>query len=169
GAAQIPTAGPVCTLDGELALITANASQWSSAQTLMEWMRHDTSDVGLPQVLCVQEHRIKNQGLWSSAVRWSRQRGYELIGDFAEVTGDGPLESSGGVAVLSSLPAVKESSPARLQLPGHRVVTAKVNIGLPIPLYVISLYLVTSIGLAKDNIAILASLLSFLGGLDGPW
>eukprot|EP00959_Pyramimonas_sp_CCMP1952_P318699 6668615-Pyramimonas_sp.AAC.1 len=120
-------------LEGELALMTANTSQWSSAQTLMEWMRHDTSDVGLPQVLCIQEHRIKYQGLWSSAVRWSRQRGYELIGDFAEVTGDGPQESSGGVAVLSSLPAVKEASPTRLQLPGHRVVTVKVNIGLPIP------------------------------------
>ncbi|CAK0830463.1 unnamed protein product [Prorocentrum cordatum] len=114
----IPAAGPLCMLDGEFAFTTANTSQWSSAQTLMEWTRHDASDVSLPQVSCVQES-------WSSAAWWSRQWGYELIGDFAEATGDGPLEHGGEVAASSSFPASNETSPARIQLRGHCAVTAK--------------------------------------------
>eukprot|EP00959_Pyramimonas_sp_CCMP1952_P039083 818300-Pyramimonas_sp.AAC.1 len=45
----------------------------------------------------------------------------------------------------------------------------RLNVGLAAPLHVVSLHLVTSIGLAKQNIDILTQLMEYLGSLPGPW
>ncbi|CAK0796212.1 unnamed protein product, partial [Prorocentrum cordatum] len=147
----------------------AKAKSWSSAQTLLEWA-HDSADQALPDVLCLQEHRIKSGPLLESAVRWASKRTYYMYARKAESTGDGPLQSSGGVSVLSRLAASREPQIlGQLLLPSHRVESVRLNVGLAVPLHVVSLHLVTSVGLAKQTIDILTQLMEYLGSLPGPW
>ncbi|CAK0807367.1 unnamed protein product [Prorocentrum cordatum] len=156
----------------DLDVWSANVSTWSSGQGLLEWARHDRlvdgSLAALPLLVCLQEHRIKSQLVLESASKWVAKRGFWHSWGLAQSTGEGSLHSSGGVSVLSRLPAAVHDARGAA-LPGHRVASLLVNVGLGVPLYVISLYLVTSIGFAGENLDMMANLLANVGSLDGPW
>eukprot|EP00959_Pyramimonas_sp_CCMP1952_P353951 7415820-Pyramimonas_sp.AAC.1 len=66
----------------------------------------------------------------------------------ADITGPGPTESSAGRAVLSQLPADKLDLRCGKDLPSSRIAASMINIGLSIPLVILSVYLHTSGGLA---------------------
>ena len=85
---------------GDLDIITLNANTWDSAKTLTDWFKDGGEDLGcqLPDVLCVQEHRIKVPGIFHAARAWTQARGYDMNGGLAISTGPKASMSSAGVA-----------------------------------------------------------------------
>ncbi|CAK0899006.1 unnamed protein product, partial [Prorocentrum cordatum] len=157
---------------GDAGSMSANDSSWASGQGLLEWARLGQADgpAALPQVVCLQEHRLKSSSTASAASERCTRRGYSQALALAESTEEGALNSSGGVSVLSRLPAATHGDTCHFQLPSHRVVSLVVNVGLKIPLHVVSLYLVTSVWMSTDKIGILAGrLMSYIGSSSGPW
>ena len=92
----------------------------------------------LPQVVRLQEHRLKSSATTSAASEWCTKRGYSHALALAASTGEGVLRSSGGVSVLSRLPAATHGDICQFQLPSHRVVSMVVDVGLTVSLYVVS-------------------------------
>eukprot|EP00959_Pyramimonas_sp_CCMP1952_P140188 2933779-Pyramimonas_sp.AAC.1 len=75
---------------------------------MLEWAKHNHEGVPvLPDVLCLQEHRLKDAFRHQSVVKWAQQRGFQTSMTKANSTGPGPTESSAGCAVLSQFPADK--------------------------------------------------------------
>ncbi|CAK0813782.1 unnamed protein product, partial [Prorocentrum cordatum] len=145
-------------------LVSANATAWGSAQSLVEWL-HD--GVGrLPEVLCLQEHRLKGKQAVARAAGWMQARGFCWRGQAAMATGPGPLESSGGVAVATLRPSAAVATPG---LPAHRFQVCEVNLGFREPCCIISSYFITKIGRAKENIGLMAALHEYVGQLESPW
>ncbi|CAK0818119.1 unnamed protein product [Prorocentrum cordatum] len=145
-------------------LVPANATAWGSAQSLVEWL-HD--GVGrLPEVLCLQEHRLKGKQAVARAAGWMQARGFSWHGQAAVATGPGPLEGSGGVAVATLRPSAAVVTPG---LPAHRFQVCEVNLGFREPCCIISSYFITKIGRAKENIGLMAALLEYFGQLESPW
>ncbi|CAK0837763.1 unnamed protein product, partial [Prorocentrum cordatum] len=147
-------------------LVSANATAWGSAQSLVEWLHDDEGR--LPVVLCLQEHRLKGKQAVARAASWMQARGFSWHGQAALPTGPGPLESSGGVAVATLRPSAAAAAP---ELPVHRFQACEVNLGFREPCRVISAYFITKIGRAKENIGLLAALheFEFVGQLESPW
>eukprot|EP00959_Pyramimonas_sp_CCMP1952_P158727 3320054-Pyramimonas_sp.AAC.1 len=81
---QRPCAGSLQTLQGmssvsgwgssppstsSFVIWTLNPSTWSAAQAMLEWAKHDRQGVPvLPDVLCLQEHRLEDAFRRQSAV-----------------------------------------------------------------------------------------------------
>eukprot|EP00959_Pyramimonas_sp_CCMP1952_P305179 6386658-Pyramimonas_sp.AAC.1 len=73
---------------------------------MLEWAKHDHEGRPvLSDVLCLQEHRLRDSFRHQSAVKWAQQRGFRASMPKADVTGPGPTESSAGCVVLSQLPS----------------------------------------------------------------
>ncbi|CAK0889243.1 unnamed protein product, partial [Prorocentrum cordatum] len=145
-------------------LVSANTTAWGPAQSLVEWL-HD--GVGrLPEVLCLQEHRLKGKQAVARAAGWMQARGFSWHGQAAMATGPGPLESSGGVAVATLRPSAAVVAPG---LPAHRFQVCEVNLGFREPCCIISAYFITKIGRAKENIGLMAALHEYVGQLESPW
>eukprot|EP00959_Pyramimonas_sp_CCMP1952_P093646 1959630-Pyramimonas_sp.AAC.1 len=116
---------------------------------MLEWSKHDhEGGPGLPDVLCLQGHRLKDSFRHQGAVKWAQQRGFQSSMPKADITGPGPTESSAGCAVPSQLLADKLDLSCGKELPSSRIAASTINIGLSIPLVVLSVYLHTSVGLA---------------------
>ncbi|CAK0885094.1 unnamed protein product, partial [Prorocentrum cordatum] len=144
-------------------LVSANTA-WGSAQSLVEWL-HD--GVGrLPEVLCLQEHRLKGKQAVARAAGWMQARGFSWHGQAAMATGPGPLESSGGVAVATLRPSAAVVTPG---LPAHRFQVCEVNLGFREPCCIITSYFITKIGRANENIGLMAALHEYVGQLESPW
>eukprot|EP00959_Pyramimonas_sp_CCMP1952_P155343 3250415-Pyramimonas_sp.AAC.1 len=61
---------------------------------MLEWAKHDHEGRPvLPDVLCLQEHRLMDSFRRQSAVKWAQQRGFQVSMPKADVTGPGPTES----------------------------------------------------------------------------
>ncbi|CAK0797095.1 unnamed protein product, partial [Prorocentrum cordatum] len=145
-------------------LVSANTTAWGSAQSLVEWL-HDGAG-RLPEVLCLQEHRLKGKQAVARAAGWMQARGFSWHGQAAMATGPGPLESSGGVAVATLRPSAAVVTPG---LPAHRFQVCEVNLGFREPCCIISSYFITKIGRAKENIGLMAALHEYVGQLESPW
>ena len=130
-----------------------NSNSWNSFESAFDWLRDAgmqairgafDCEVPFPQVLAVQETRVKLQHLEEQALGWAD--GHDLFASFgrAEAAGKGPLESSGGVCigVQKHLPSKALALPESLDLFRHRCVVRHVNMGFPSGILVVSLYLV---------------------------
>ena len=153
-------------LPERMVLATATANSWASGQALLEWCCDKKMTV---DVVGLQVHRVKHRAKVRSSSSWSRRAGHELFGAPALGTGPGPLDSSGGAAVLTSLAAVSEERPKECSaLSPCRAQAAELNAGLGIPIFVIPAYIVDSIGAAGDNIVLLEALQTWVGSLAWP-
>eukprot|EP00959_Pyramimonas_sp_CCMP1952_P177513 3710832-Pyramimonas_sp.AAC.1 len=75
---------------------------------MLGWAKHDLQGEEqnrLPDIVFLQEHRLKGAFRRASARKWCTQRGFKVSVPLADSTGAGPTESSAGCAVLSSFPA----------------------------------------------------------------
>ncbi|CAK0882358.1 unnamed protein product, partial [Prorocentrum cordatum] len=122
-----------------------------------------------PHVVLLQEHRLKEPRLVDSARKWASQGGLNSVFGHAESTGGKANQSSSGVAVLSSLPLLDGFGALQEALPRSRFQVGVVSTGLGVPVYFISLYLTTKVGLTEPNLTHLERLLGGIAGLQGPW
>ena len=90
--------------DDSIDIITLNSNSWATGQGVIEWLHRQEAD---PDVLCLQETRVKLSSGLASASAWARSRGFDLAGDLAASTGPGATQSSAGVAI-----AVRHNVPA---------------------------------------------------------
>ncbi|CAK0827738.1 unnamed protein product [Prorocentrum cordatum] len=154
---------------------------WSTADTVVNWVR-DQADVGGSgaaswglvqikfQVVTLQETRLKPPDKIISAQSWACRNGYQVSLGKALSTGDGPLQSSGGVGIL----VAGELASRPLDLPGlgrfdGRIVGRVINAGFDQGLEIYSVYLVNDIGVTGENSEILEVLGALLLCSKRPW
>ena len=125
-----------------------------------------------PQLVAVQETRMKTAQAEERAIGWGVQRQFAIQTGRAASTGPGPSESSGGVAlaVQQHIASTSVALEEPLQQFGHRVVIRKINVGFPGGLLVVSLYLDVKEGpTGPGNWKLLKSPARFLLIQDIPW
>eukprot|EP00959_Pyramimonas_sp_CCMP1952_P017977 381334-Pyramimonas_sp.AAC.1 len=157
----------------DLDIVTANVTAWSKAQDLCAWYEESGSVVTTPSAFLFQEHRLKLDKQIQTAGRWASKNfsgGQAMFGK-ADSTGAGVLESSGGVAIAAFFPLLAREVPPNLRkdLPASRCKVVAINTGLAVPVYLVSVYLTTKIGLAEPNISFLGGLMQLVCCLPGPW
>ncbi|CAK0845002.1 unnamed protein product, partial [Prorocentrum cordatum] len=150
-----------------LCIFGANVNSWSTADTVVNWVR-DQADVGGSgaeswglvqskfQVVTLQETRLKSPDKIISAQSWACRNGHQVSLGKALSTGDGPLQSSGGVGIL----VAGEIASRPLDLPGlgrfdGRIVGRVINAGFDQGLEIYSVYLVNDIGVTGENLELL--------------
>ncbi|CAK0835937.1 unnamed protein product, partial [Prorocentrum cordatum] len=105
-----------------------------------------------------------------SAQSWACRNGYQVSLGKALSTGDGPLQSSGGVGIL----VAGEIASRPLDLPGlgrfdGRIVGRVINAGFDQGLEIYSVYLVNDIGVTGENLELLEVLGALLLCSKRPW
>ena len=125
----------------------ANANSWSSTTRLLEEAK--AKGMALPRYLLLQEHRCETPQAGCQLSKWARRRSWKAAIGKAQDTGPGPLESSGGTAVLAT--RTRGSKQAR-SLPhwGHGWVAAEVDLCLQVKVIVASVYVEHAVGLEGD-------------------
>ncbi|CAK0868250.1 unnamed protein product, partial [Prorocentrum cordatum] len=142
----------------EFTLVTYNGNTWTTVQTFLEWLVFDK--YLQPDVLHVQEHRLRGGDQLKSAQSWSHARGYRFLANGCQITGSTATSTSSGVGVLSlnslpSVPYVPHGEYAKSRMFFQRTVIGSMQILLA------SVYGITSVG-QSGNLELFASLIQVL-------
>ena len=138
--------------NGRLLFLGVNANTWGSAQSVLEWT-HDylaknswfDEVSSFPDVCFLQETRLR-PGQKASAVQWAQKRALQMSLHHGNITGDGPLAVSAGVAVaVSSNFASSNFQHEVISSNAARMVARRVNIGLSVPITFLCAYLIDGI------------------------
>ncbi|CAK0794142.1 unnamed protein product, partial [Prorocentrum cordatum] len=136
-----------------LHIATINGDTWQGARTVLEW----NSAAGRRfDVAFVQETRFSDSEAAGGARQWCLGQGCHLALGPPRRTGAERLAVSGGVGLCIGTHIGVFSGIAVPDEWSHRIVARKIHLGEGSVLLVISLYMITSIGLTGDNLALLA-------------
>ena len=160
----VPASRPL-SLDA-LTVGTVNGDTWAGARAVGEWLQ---ARGRRPDILFVQEARFFDAEAVGSAHQWCARQGMQLAQGPVQRTGAGRMAVSGGVGIAVANSIALGQAVAIDDVWAHRVIVRRAHFGDGATLLLLSLYLVTSIGLAGENMDILEYVSGLVGQFSEPF